>query len=265
MLADRGQVEQALLNLAVNARDAMPGGGTLTLATRQADLGSDPRLGLSSGSYAELTVSDTGCGMSAEVVRHAFEPFFTTKPLGEGAGLGLATAYGIVSQAGGTISIGSGEGTGTVFHVYFPAAGNARSGPGRAAGGAPPACGDGERVLVVDDEPAMLAVTTRILRRNGYQVLEAGSCGEALALISGHEFELLLTDAVMPEMSGPELAKRALKIKPGLRVLHMSGSTQGVLSPERVASGEMAFIAKPFTAQVLLEKVRAVLGAARAG
>jgi PAS domain S-box-containing protein len=268
VLADRGQMEQALLNLAVNARDAMPGGGTLTLATGQADLGRGhpgARPGLSPGCYAELTVSDTGCGMSAEVAQRAFEPFFTTKPLGEGAGLGLATAFGIVTQAGGTISIDSEEGTGTVFHVYLPAASTPRQAQAGGPEDAAPAGGNGERVLVVDDEPALLTVTARILRSNGYQVLEADSCGEALALISAHEFELLLTDAVMPGMSGPELAERALGIRPGLRVLHMSGSTQGVLNSELVASGEIAFIAKPFTARALLEKARAVLGPARAG
>ncbi len=204
VLADRGQVEQALLNLAVNARDAMPGGGTLTLATGRADLGTGhpgARPRLSPGCYAELTVSDTGRGMSTEVANRAFEPFFTTKPLGEGAGLGLASAYGIVTQAGGTISIESEEGMGTVFHVYLPAADMPLPAPAGRPGAAAPAGGHGERVLVVDDEPAMLAVTTRILRRSGYQVLEAGTCGEALALLSAHEFELLLTDAVMPELS----------------------------------------------------------------
>jgi two-component system cell cycle sensor histidine kinase/response regulator CckA len=267
VLADRGQVEQVLLNLAVNARDAMPGGGALTVATGQADLGrGDPGAPseLSPGCYVELTVGDTGCGMSAEVAHHAFEPFFTTKPLGEGSGLGLATAYVIVTQAGGTISMDSEQGVGTVIHVFLPAAAAPVPAPGGGPEAAAPAGGSGERVLVVDDEPAMLAVTARILRGNGYQVLEAGSCREALALIPSGEFDLLLTDAVMPEMSGPELAERALRIKPGLRVLHMSGSTQGVLSPERVASGEMALIAKPFTTRALLEKVRAVLGAAQA-
>jgi hypothetical protein len=259
VLADRGQVEQVLLNLAVNARDAMPEGGTLTLATGQADLGKgqpSARPEASPGRYAELTVSDTGCGMSAEVARHVFEPFFTTKPLGEGTGMGLATVYGIVTQAGGTISVDSEEGMGTSFHVYFPAAGL----PAPALPGAP-ARGNGERVLVVDDEPAVLAATARILRGNGYQAREAGTYGEALAIMASDEFELLLTDSVMPGMSGPELAERALGMKPGVRVLHMSGATQGMLSPERVAGGEMAFIAKPFTARALLEKVHAVLGA----
>jgi PAS domain S-box-containing protein len=264
VLADRARIEQALVNLAVNARDAMPKSGTLTFATRQVDRVKGDGVegsGAGPGRYVELTVSDTGCGMSAEVARRAFEPFFTTKPTGQGTGLGLSTVYGIVTQAGGTVTIDSTEGEGTAFHVFLPAADTrlpqARDQSAEPAG---QAGGRGETILVVDDEPAVLAVTARILRGDGYRVLEAGSSTEALTLMSSHEFELLLTDAVMPGMSGPELAARAADLKPGVRVLHMSGATQGVLCPERVANGQTPFIQKPFTVGSLLEKVHAVLG-----
>jgi PAS domain S-box-containing protein len=262
VLADRGQIEQLLLNLAVNAKDAMPSGGTLTYRTREVDLPSGHRGAGSEvgpGRYVELTVSDTGRGMTDEVVRRAFEPFFTTKPPGEGTGLGLATVYGIVTQAGGAISLESAEGAGAVFHIYLPPAGARLTLPREEQHAQPSGNGRGETILVVDDEPSVLAVTARILRGDGYQVLQAGTCAEAQSIMSSHHFGLLVTDAVMPGMSGAELAGRAAELKPGVPVLYMSGSTRGVLSPERVASGEMAFIQKPFTIGVLLEKVHAVL------
>lgn len=267
VLADRGQIEQLLVNLTVNAKDAMPSGGTLAFTTRPAEVAKEHTGGVSEvlpGHYVKLTVSDTGCGMSAEVTQRAFEPFFTTKPQGKGTGLGLATVYGIVTQAGGTIGVDSQEGEGTVFQVYLPAAGAPLAAapsplPVQAASDG----GRGETILVVDDEPAVLAVTARILRGDGYHVFEAATSGEALSLLSSDEFELLLTDSVMPGMSGPELAARAVGLQPWLRVLHMSGSTRGVLCPDRVVSGEILFIHKPFTVAGLLDKVHAVLGEGR--
>jgi PAS domain S-box-containing protein len=259
--ADRGQMEQLLLNLAVNARDAMPQGGTLTITTGQAQPArrrSAAGPGAGPGKYVELTVGDTGCGMSAEVRRRAFEPFFSTKPLGQGTGLGLSAVYGIVAQAGGSISIDSEEHMGTTMHIYWPAI----PAPAPAPPPAPPAPavrGSGQTILVVDDEPAVLAVTARILRSHGYRTVEASTCDEALSLLSSCDCQLMVTDSVMPGMAGPELARHALERKPGLRVLHMSGSTAGLLDPDRVFSGDATFIQKPFTSLALLRKVRRAL------
>jgi two-component system cell cycle sensor histidine kinase/response regulator CckA len=262
VLADRGQVEQVLLNLAFNARDAMSGGGILTMGTSLVDLGEgddalDPDA--SPGRYVELSVSDTGTGMSAEVAGRILEPFFTTKPEGLGTGLGLSTVHNIVTRAGGSLRVDPGEGTGSGFRMYFPTAvgSAAPSGPKKAV---PAARGNGEKILVVDDEPTMREVVSRILRGNGYAAIEASSGQQALTLASSHEIQLLLTDSVMPGMSGARLAKLLVGLKPGLPVLHMSGFNAGVLSPERVRSGELAFIQKPFTAEALLAKVRTALG-----
>jgi PAS domain S-box-containing protein len=256
--ADRGRLEQVLLNLAINARDAMQEGGTLTISTGHAHLGEEAGSSLSpqiaAGQYVELAVTDTGTGMSADVADRVFEPFFTTKQLTQGTGLGLSTVYGIVTQADGAIGVDTEVGAGTTFHVYFPAIGEpVPSTPATTAMGR----GSGELILVVDDDPSVLEVTSRILRRNGYGTIEAGTSEEALRLVSVHDFQLLLTDSVMPGISGPALAARALRIRPGLRVLHMSGYTPPDMADE--TRGE-AFLQKPFTAEVLLAKVRAALG-----
>ncbi len=260
--ADRGQVEQVLLNLTINARDAMPDGGAITIETHLTELDdtyANAHPGASSGRYVELTVSDNGTGMSSDVAAHIFEPFFTTKPRGQGTGLGLSTVYGIVTQAGGSISIDSGEGAGTTFHVYFPASPAAAAAqPDRAA---PRDGGKGETILVVDDEPVVLASTSRILRQHGYTTLEAATYQEALDLASTHDFRLLLTDCVMPKMSGPSLVERVTEFKPGIAVLYMSGYSP----PEPVASpgrhGRPASIQKPFTSQILLRAVRNAMNA----
>jgi two-component system cell cycle sensor histidine kinase/response regulator CckA len=265
IVADRGQVGQVLLNLAVNARDAMPHGGTLRIGTRLAELDAGyARLhpDVSPGRYVELAVSDTGTGMSDEVAARMFEPFFTTKPLGQGTGLGLSTVHGIVTQAGGSVTVESGEGAGTTFRIYFPVAeASAPPAPAAAASGA----GKHEAtILVVDDEPAVLAVTSRILRNHGYSILEAGTHEKALSLAASQEFQLLLTDSVMPGMTGATLAERIAEVRPGVPVLHMSGYSAGTLSPERIRGGKLPFVQKPFTAQALLDKVRAVLASAPA-
>jgi len=262
--ADRGQVEQVLLNLAVNARDAMPLGGILTIGTARAEFGAG-RTGLnpdvSPGRYVELTVSDTGIGMSQEVVARIFDPFFTTKPLGRGTGLGLSTVYGIVTRAGGSVSVDSAEGIGTTFHVYFPAVSAAApASSGRVPGAVAGIQGNGEMILVADAEPSVRQVVSRILRGNGYATCEARGSEEALALASSRDVRLLLTDSVMPDMSGSALARRAAELRPGLRVLHMSGGSAGVLDAPGPRDGAAAFIEKPFTAQALLEQVHAVLG-----
>jgi CheY-like chemotaxis protein len=250
-----------LLNLTVNARDAMPQGGTLTIGTSLAELdGGYARLhpGVSPGRYVQLTVSDTGTGMSAEVAARIFEPFFTTKPLGEGTGLGLSAVHGIVTQAGGSVTVDSEEGTGTTFRLYFPASGAAV--PATSAGAGPGALGRKATILVVDDEPSVLEVTSRILRQNGYATIEAGTYEEALSVASSQDLQLLLTDCLMPGMSGATLAERVAELRPGVPVLYMSGYTAGMLSAERIRDGELAFVHKPFTAQALLDKVRATLG-----
>ena len=260
VIADRGQMEQVILNLAVNARDAMPQGGTLTIATGVTELGSEyarlhPRA--SPGRYAELTMCDTGTGIAADVAARMFEPFYTTKPKGTGTGLGLSTVYGIVTQAGGTVGVESEEGTGTTFRICLPCTGApAPVAPQHAVATAGP---QGGTILIVDDEPAMLEIAARILRKHGYTILEAGTCEEALALASSADFQLLLTDSVMPGMSGLTLAEHIAGLKPGLRILHMSGNSAGVLSQDRIRDAELAFVQKPFTVHDLLEKVHAAL------
>lgn len=257
VLCDRGQIEQLLLNLAFNARDAMPEGGTLTIATRTVDAG-EWRGGMDTAaghaSWVELTVTDTGYGMSPQIAQHVFEPFFSTKPRTEGtAGLGLATVWNIVTAAGGTVSVESEEGMGTTFRVYLPAL-DVTAEDGEAKPGPLPR-GRGERVLVADDDQAVLEVTTRILRGNGYQTLAAGNIEEILATLSEQDVQLLLTDSVMPGMSDT-FAERIRELDPGLRIMHMSG-----YSPPSSASENIDFISKPFTGDALVQTVRRVLDA----
>jgi PAS domain S-box-containing protein len=262
IVADRGQVEQVLLNLVINARDAMPRGGSLTITTSLAELdetfcGAHP--GARPGRYAELAVADTGTGMSAEVISHIFDPFFTTKPEDQGTGLGLSTVYGIITGAGGSISVDSELGAGTTFRLYFPAATSAA--PEAADEAALQATGNGQTILVVDDEPAVLAAAARILRANGYATLEAGSYEQAITLAETYrvQLQLLLTDSVMPRMSGDALADRVTGLRPGLPVLYMTGYGQGASPPG--SSDRGARIQKPFTAQTLLQAVQEALDA----
>jgi PAS domain S-box-containing protein len=252
--ADRGQLEQVLLNLAINARDAMPGGGTLTIKTGSAELDqayADAHPGARPGRHVELTVADTGTGMSAEVISRVFDPFFTTKPEGQGTGLGLSTVYAIIAGVGGSISVQSAEGTGTTFRLYFPAAAAAAVAADPAAAHA--SAGDGQTILVVDDEPAVLAAAARVLRQNGYATLEAAGYDQAVALAASHQVQLLLTDSVMPRMSGVALAERITELKPGIPVLYMTGYSTVP------AEGQPAKIQKPFTPQTLLEAVARAL------
>ena len=255
--ADRGQIEQVLLNLAVNARDAMPDGGSLTIEVGRVtldELAAAVHPGLRPGSYVTLSVSDVGTGMSQEVIDHAFDPFFTTKAKGEGTGLGLATVYGIVSQSDGTVTIYSEPGLGTTIRVYLPSADDA-TGPVEAV--REPAGWDrtGETILLVEDEAAIRRVTARLLARNGYEVLQASSGGEALELASAMPFDILLTDVVMPQMSGPELAERMRALRPDIRVLFMSGYSKGVLGASRGIDDAMALLDKPFSERTLLDKI----------
>ena len=260
IMADRGHVEQVLLNLAINARDAMPRGGSLTITTSLAELDEASRgvhPGARPGRYAELAVADTGTGMSAEVISHIFDPFFTTKPEGQGTGLGLSTVYGIITSVGGSISVDSEPGAGTTFRLYFPLATSAA--PQAAEVATPQVSGNGQTILVVDDDPAVLAAAARILRADGYATLEADSYEQAITLAETHQLQLklLLTDSVMPRMSGEALADRITGLRPGLPVLYMTGYGAGASPPG--SSDRAARIQKPFTTQSLLQAVQQAL------
>jgi len=261
--ADRGQIEQVLVNLVVNARDAMPDGGRLTIETTLAQLGDDEALlhpNVGPGRFVVLSVSDTGVGMSPDVVRRIFEPFFTTKPTGQGTGLGLATVHGIVTAAGGNLSVHSRPGAGTSIRAFFPVSEGKAAQPAASAASAPTR-GNGETILIVEDESAVLEVAARILRRSGYQVHTASTGAQALTLASKHEFDLLLTDQVMPEMSGSEVAQRIRQVRPGAGVLFMSGYSPDVPGPRNTPAEGAMLLRKPFTEQTLLESIRAVLTA----
>jgi CheY-like chemotaxis protein len=250
------------MNLAVNARYAMPSGGTLALETANTTLDSayaDRHPALRAGRHVRLRVSDTGVGMPPEVQVHAFEPFFTTKPKGEGTGLGLATVYGIITQAGGHIEINSEPGLGTTITAIIPVT-DERPLPDERAPRAPRARG-GETVLVVEDEEAMREVTQRILERNGYRVVTAGRGAEALELVGAHtgELDLLLTDVVMPQMLGKEVAEKVAALRPGIRVLYMSGYARPVLAEQGTLDPTVALVSKPFSEDALLAAIREVL------
>jgi PAS domain S-box-containing protein len=266
VLADPGQIEQVLVNLAVNARDAMPAGGTLSLTTATADVdAAHPagRMGLAPGRYACVKVSDTGAGMTKEVIDHVFEPFFTTKPKGEGTGLGLATVYGIITQAHGHVQVQSEPGIGTTFTFLLPATGQDAVPEAAPAGAARGIAGGGETILVVEDEPAMREVTRRILCRNGYRVITAVNGRDAVEVAAKHaeDIDVLLTDVVMPQMLGKEAAERIRELRPGVKVLFMSGYTQGLLDSQGVVAEGVNLIEKPFTEKTLLAKLREVISA----
>ena len=267
VLADAGQIEQVLLNLTVNARDAMPAGGELRITTHevQVDHTAPEHAQLNPGRYVVLSVVDTGEGMSAEVQERAFEPFFTTKPQGVGTGLGLSTVYGIVQQGGGLIQLESELGKGTTFRLYFPRV--AGEPPEEASPAAPVAAEPRtETLLVVEDEPSVRQVVRRTLERSGHRVLLAGSGAEALEICERHQgpIDLLITDVVMPGMSGADLAARARAVRPGLRVLFMSGYTDDVISHHGVLNEGVHFINKPFSPGGLAARVREVLDGAEA-
>jgi hypothetical protein len=263
--ADPGQIEQVLVNLAVNARDAMPDGGRLVIEVEKARLDEEYTSMLPDiepGTYVRLKVSDTGVGMSEETIQRAFEPFFTTKGKGEGTGLGLATVYGIVTGAGGRIDIYSEPGMGTTIKIHLPASA-AVPDEDRAESEERPA-GSGEVILVVEDEPEVRRMAERILSRGGYSVLAAGGGEEALAVCeqTDQTIDLLITDVIMPGMLGPELVKQAKAIRPQLGIAFMSGYSHQVLSPGAlVEQGSDSFIEKPFGAAELLQTVRSLLDA----
>jgi len=263
IVADPGQVEQVLVNLAVNARDAMPGGGTLSIDTCNIAADEDYAAALAPltpGRYVRVRVSDSGIGMTPDVLDQAFEPFFTTKPKGEGTGLGLATVYGIVTQAGGHVHIYSETGLGTTFTALFPATDQAVESVERPT--PPTGVHGGHTVLVVEDEDAMREVTRRILVRNGYTVLLAGSGADAIRTAEAHggDIHVLLTDVLMPQMLGKEVAERIAVLRPEARVLYMSGYAHPVLTSQGRLEEGVVLLEKPFTESALLARVRQVVG-----
>ena len=249
--ADRGQMEQVLVNLVVNGRDAMPAGGTIVIETARA------------GDSVVISVADTGTGMSDEVRRHLFEPFFTTKERGKGSGLGLATSYGIVRQAGGHIEVRTTVGAGTTMDVILPAVPPGERTPAPRARTMP---SGHETVLIVEDEPGVQRIAARVLGVKGYEVLTAASAEEALGLLrDGHRtVDLLLTDVVLQGMGGRELAEAAVALRPGLRVLFVSGYTDDVVLQHRLVADDVHFLAKPYSPDALVQRVRQVLDSAMA-
>jgi PAS domain S-box-containing protein len=262
VLADPGQVEQVLVNLAVNARDAMPDGGRLVIDTRVVELDRDflqEHPDAVPGRYVRVTVEDSGTGMDPEVAARAFEPFFSTKRKGEGTGLGLATVYGIVTAAGGLISVYSEPGEGTVFRVHLPAVdSDAVRAPGERA---VELTGRGESVLLVEDEDSVRALAKRILTEGGYRVSALSQGSDALPLLEDprRDFDLLISDVVMPGMRGVELVRRALELRPELPVLMMSGYTTPLEEDDRRAMAEAPLLEKPFSRRDLLGQVRELL------
>jgi CheY-like chemotaxis protein len=261
--ADPGQLEQALLNLVVNARDAMPTGGHLTIATSNVELQSPfsrQHPEAPSGPFVMLVVSDTGCGMAEAVRAQIFEPFFTTKEIGKGTGLGLATVYGIVKQSGGHIEVHSEVGRGTVFQIYLPRVPDAER-PRHSLGGPTTLDQGSETILLVEDEASVRVTARHVLSASGYAVLEAADGEAALQICQQHAeaIHLLLTDVVMPKMGGRQLADLLQPLRPDMKVLFLSGYTDDALVRHGVQESHMAFLQKPFTPAALARKVREVL------
>ena len=265
--ADRGQIEQVVMNLAINARDAMPRGGQLVVETANADLDDEyvrRNVGSRPGPHVMLAVSDSGVGIPRELQRHIFEPFFTTKEQGKGTGLGLATVYGIVKQSGGYIEVDSEPGRGTTFRIYLPRVDSASPAAERSPRAAAPTGGT-ETILLVEDEDGVRELARDILRSSGYTVLEGRNGAEGLLLGERHQgaLDLLLTDVVMPRMSGRELAERMVSLRPELSVLYMSGYTDDAVIRHGVLGSDTAFLQKPFTPAALVQRVRETLDQAR--
>ena len=264
ILVDPGQMEQVIMNLAVNASDAMPRGGMLTIATSAVTLDghyTGEHVGVAAGPHIMLSVSDTGSGMDRETQARMFEPFFTTKEPGKGTGLGLATVFGIVKQSGGTVSVYSEPGCGTSFKVYFPLASPLAASATPAPGVERQSDPRSETILLVEDEDSLRTLAGSILRKEGYNVLDAQNAGEAFLLCEQFPatIHLLLTDVVMPRMSGRQLAERLRPIRPDMKVLYMSGYTDDAVVRHGILDSTIAFIQKPITPPLLTRKVREVL------
>ena len=265
--ADPAQLEQIVLNLAVNARDAMPSGGRLTIETGRAYFDAAytaEHFAVTAGEYVMLAVSDTGVGMDRATRAHVFEPFFTTKDKGKGTGLGLATIYGIVRQSGGHIWLYSEPGQGTTFKVYFPLVRDELS---AIEVPQPDVAGGHETILLVEDEDAVRELARTILARKGYNVLSAADPREALGIAESYEghIDVLVSDVVMPILSGPEMARRILASRPDIKTLFLSGYTEELITSEGRLSGMDAFLSKPFTAEGLARKVGELTSGARVG
>jgi two-component system cell cycle sensor histidine kinase/response regulator CckA len=261
--ADPGHVEQAIVNLAVNARDAMPLGGRLNIETANVHLDENyarTHMGVTPGDFVMIAVSDNGTGMDAETRRRIFEPFFTTKEKGKGTGLGLATVYGIVKQTGGDIWVYSEPQRGTTFKLYFP---RVREEAADAAAAEPAQASDAhETILVVEDEKAVRDLTMRMLQRLGYKLLAASSGAEAIEISRAHTgpIHLLLTDVVMPNMSGRQLADALEPSRPDMKVLYLSGYTENTVIHHGVLDANVEFLPKPFSREILAKKLREILG-----
>ncbi|MFZ5772140.1 MAG: ATP-binding protein, partial [Thermodesulfobacteriota bacterium] len=269
VMADTSQLEQVLMNLAINARDAMPEGGTLSIETSRVMLDehyADQRVSITPGNYVLIAVSDSGCGMDSDTMALIFEPFFTTKSRDKGTGLGLATSYGIIKQHGGYIWVYSEPGRGTTFKIYLPLA-SATAGRGKSHGPEPSDLRGNETILLAEDDQQMRNLTRIILMRQGYTVLVAENGQAALALLDHYKgpVHLLLTDVVMPGMNGKELSDRISARRPGVKVLFMSGYSGDVIAHRGVLDEGVNFIAKPFSAQAVAVKIREVLEADQNG
>jgi signal transduction histidine kinase/ActR/RegA family two-component response regulator len=258
--ADPNQLEQVMMNLAANARDAMPEGGVFRIRTSLASGPADAGSGREPGPCVRVQISDTGCGMSPDVLEHVFEPFFTTKGIGRGTGLGLSTVYGIIQQNRGTIHVASSQGRGSTFDILLPAAAGEEARPAAA----PVASLRGtETILVAEDEAGVRQLVCDTLEQLGYKVLQAADGREALRVLEQHgPVHLLLTDVIMPVMGGPELARRVNASMPGIQVVYISGYTDDTLAFYGLPQPGAAYMQKPFTPKALAEKVRQILTAA---
>jgi two-component system cell cycle sensor histidine kinase/response regulator CckA len=261
--ADASQIEQIVMNLAVNARDAMPLGGTLTLEFADVELDADyagSHLGVAVGPYVMLAVTDTGTGIDAAAREHMFEPFFTTKDIGKGTGLGLSTVFGIVTASHGHIDVDTEDAIGSTFRIYFPRT-DATEEPARPVYGTPETLRGTETILLVEDDEQVRELNRTILRRNGYHVLDAQDGAQAVLVSEAYEgdIHLLLTDVVMPQVGGRDLADRLLASRPNVRVLYVSGYTEDATLHLGVLEDDIAFLQKPVTPDTLLRKIREVL------
>ena len=255
---DPGKIEQVIMNLAVNACDAMPSGGVLQIKTSQVSKTVSGTARDGSGAYAMVEISDTGCGIDSETRAHLFEPFFTTKPIGKGTGLGLSTVYGIVKQSGGLIEVDSVPGEGTTFRVYLPIAEHPLT-PRKAPRVSSPVTTGSETVLLAEDQPSIRSVLREFLESEGYKVLEAQNGSQALELAEHHpgSIEVLVTDVIMPQIRGLELAKRVTELHPDICVIFMSGYSEDALMENRLLSERnMTLIQKPFEPEELAQKIR---------
>jgi two-component system, cell cycle sensor histidine kinase and response regulator CckA len=262
--ADPSQLDQIVMNLAMNARDAMPHGGKLIIETENQEL--DDAFAkldelMTPGKFVMLAVSDNGCGMDAGTISRIFDPFFTTKEVGKGTGLGLATVYGIVKQSGGTIRVYSEPGHGTTFKIYFPCAAHKVGLTSESGAGSLPPRREGTTILLVEDDEMMRQMTRQLLEEHGYTVIDAKDGNSALEAVASSRvpINLTLTDVVMRGMSGPELALRLIESKPGMKIVYASGYTRELLSGPAAASG-IALLEKPFTRASLLNTIHAALG-----